>query len=144
MKTTVKWLTLVWVGSFVLIFVAFTLAGGAPDLLKLRSRRAETIGVVTRVLPRSHGSVVVRYSVAGNTYERSFAPYTLREGAVVPVYYDPSQPQRSSISEPAELLDDRVHSAVVASLLVASCLTGACYQFLTRKTASTLHPSDTS
>src|SRR5213075_2676477 len=95
----------------------------------LQRRNARTTGVVTRSLPQSRDSVVVRYSAAGRSYERLFAPYLLSAGAAVTVYYDRAQPEIAALTDPRQILAAQIPATFFGSFLAACCFAGVFYSF---------------
>jgi len=117
----------IWAAAFTLTAVAIGFVIDAPRLLLLERHHARTSGTVTRVIPNSHGQVVVRYSVKGLTYEQSFGPSSRHEGETVPVYYYPQSPDISEISDPSDVLTDNMPAWIATSLLFSFFVLGCVF-----------------
>jgi len=105
--------------SFVLIGLVIALIIGVPRLLLLSRDHAETGGVVLRALPDSHGTVVVRYTVNGTFYERSFGPYPWTRGERVRVIYYPPNPSVAELTEPSRILAEDAPAWIGGSFLLS-------------------------
>ena len=85
-----------WLLVFGLTCTLIGVVTDVPDLLLLQHDHAVTPGVVTRLVPASHGCVEIRYTVGKTGYIETLFPYSENDtsvGASVPVYYSPNDPQ---------------------------------------------------
>lgn len=121
-------LILVWVLSFGFMAVVIGLAVNAPHLFLLHQQNSRALGRVIRVEPENHGVVDVSYEVSGRTYSGQFSPdgltLPINEGATVPVYYYPPDPNIAFLAPASEIVTEELPFWITGSVFFSLFVTG--------------------
>jgi hypothetical protein len=120
MVSNVRVIAIWLVASTVSMALVGVLSGGLA-LAELANQFESVIGTVVSTPPRQHGACIVRFAVKRVEHETSSAFCSHHVGDSVTVYYHPIEPVNAAITNPKELMRERMVDSLWWAFSSAPC-----------------------
>jgi hypothetical protein len=128
-----RFLVLIWIVGVLGAATGFFFLIDVPRLLQLRQNPTVTEGRVVATARWNHLSGTIEYSIGNSVFRRSFPGVEDPAGSRITIYYDPRDPQNSSIREPQLFVKGEIDSAIAACLLFGTGLVMGALSWQRRK-----------